>query len=152
MSPVMNLAFGIDTVLFHNIFDVVKSAVWVPTWPGIVSKVVSNNESGVFWFTLLWLIVTNKSCTIADHQGWCQIISVPLTRLLTPCRRHPNSFAADLVQPALVSRFVIILIQHFIPCGWVHNCIRKWDIDRSTWTYWLLVLHLVALLLLFPLA
>jgi hypothetical protein len=34
MSPVMNLAFGVDTVLFHNIFDVVKSAVWVLASPG----------------------------------------------------------------------------------------------------------------------
>jgi hypothetical protein len=30
----MNLAFGVDTVLFHNIFDVVKLAVWVLTSPG----------------------------------------------------------------------------------------------------------------------
>jgi hypothetical protein len=40
-------------------------------------------------------------------MGMNRIVSVPLTRLLTPCTRHPNSFAADLVQTALASRFVI---------------------------------------------
>ena len=61
MSAQAYLAPGVLIVLFHRIFDVVRSAVWVVNSPGIVYLVSTRCYSDMVGVIFLGAIIDNNS-------------------------------------------------------------------------------------------